>query len=164
MIQVAKYIGMIEASEQQLADAFLLVANRHERDPGVRDMCKQMCDWTRAHVERLKSLEARFGKQSSEEPERVRSALFHGERVGGMGLLRDLQDLALLGHQSHICWTSLSQAANSLHDKDLEAACDTALAEVERQLAWIDTQIKHTAPQALIVTPDSGARFDQDGG
>ncbi|HKQ07450.1 MAG TPA: molybdopterin oxidoreductase [Blastocatellia bacterium] len=163
-MQVAKYIGMTEASEQQLADAFLLVANRHERDPGVRDMCKQLCDWTRAHVERLKSLEARFGKQPSEGPERVRSALFHGVRVGGLGLLRDLQDLALLGHQSHICWTSLSQAANSLHDKDLVAACDTALAEVERQLAWIDSQIKHTAPQALIVTPDSGARFDQDGG
>lgn len=153
-MQVAKYIGIIEASEQQLGDAFLLVANRHEKDPGVRDMCKQMSNWSLSHIERLRGFKERFGKQPSDEPERVGSALFHGTRVGGMGLLRDLQDLMLLANQAHTFWTSLSQAAKSLHDKDLEAACTDSLEEVERQMAWLDTQIKHSAPQAIIVAPD----------
>ena len=85
---------------------------------------------------------------------RVRSALFHGVRIGGLGKLQDLQDLALLGNHVKLGWTSLLPAAGTLHDRDMELTCTQALAETNRQIAWLQTQIEQTATQALTVEAD----------
>jgi hypothetical protein len=94
---------------------------------------------------------------AADEPERIRSALFHGTRIGGLGLLRDLQDLSILAKQVDLCWISTQQAAKALHDQELDALCGQNKLETEKQLAWLETQIKQTAPQAITVEPDKGA-------
>ena len=149
-------LALVASSEEQLADSLLQVANKHDGNAEVRDMCKQLAEWSRAHVSGLTDFIKEFGTESVDEPQRVRSALFHGVRLGGFGLLRDLQDLAILAKQVEINWTSLLQAVEGMHRKDLAAVCTQSKLETERQLAWIETQIKHTAPQAINVSPDKG--------
>ena len=146
---VKSSIGFARAGERLLKEALLLVANRHERDSEVRDMCKQLAEDVAAHGSVLDSLSQRYGEQAEEEPERVRSALFHGTRIGGFGKLRDLQDLALLGQHVRLAWTSLVPAANSLHDREMELICSKALTDIEQQIKWLHTQIEQTARQAL---------------
>jgi L-ascorbate metabolism protein UlaG (beta-lactamase superfamily) len=149
---VPKFIGLLRQSERLLADAFLMVARRHALDPELREMCKQLAVWSSLHADGLEPLARRYGEQSDKEPARVRRALFRGSRAGGVGKLRDLHDLALLAGQSKLTWISLKQAAVSLRDRDMEMVCTKSLAETERQLAWLQTQIKNTAPQALTVS------------
>jgi hypothetical protein len=153
-MNLAKFLALVKTSEEQLADAFLLVANKHERNAEIRDMSKQLAEWSRNHVTGLSAAIARVGSESVDEPQRVRSALFHGVRVGGLGLLRDLQDLSLLAKQVEINWTSTHQAAKALHDHELETLAGASLAETAKQIAWLETQIKQTAPQAINVVPD----------
>ena len=153
-MQVAQYLGLLEASEQKLADSFLLVANRHDREPEIRDMCKQLANWSGAHLKALAPLFERYGKEPMEEPGRVHAALFHGTRNGGLGLLRDLQDLLLLATQVRWSWVAVSHADALLHDKELEGICSGCLSETERQLAWLQTHFELAAPQALAISPD----------
>jgi hypothetical protein len=148
---------LARAGERLLADALLLVANRHERDSEVRDMCKQLADDVGGHRLALDGLSQRYGEDSVEEPERVRSALFHGMRIGGMGKLRDLQDLALLGEHVKLAWASLVPAAGSLHDREMELTCTKALSDINRQIKWLQTQIEQTARQALTVEADTSS-------
>ncbi len=139
-----------------------MVAGRHALDPELREMCKQLAVWSSLHADGLEPLAQRYGEQSDKEPARVRRALFRGARAGGVGKLRDLYDLALLAGQSKLAWTSLRQAAGSLRDREMEMVCSKSLAETERQLAWLQTQIKNTAPQALTVSTKrelKGGRF-----
>ena len=150
-------IGLARAGERLLAEAFLLVANRHERDPEVRDMCKQLAEDVVGHRPVLDRLSQRYGEEAVEEPERVRSALFHGTRIGGFGKLRDLQDLALLGQHVKLVWTSLLPAAGSLHDREMEMNCTTALTDINRHIKWLQTQIEQTARQALTVEADTSS-------
>jgi hypothetical protein len=65
-------------------------------------------------------------------------------------LLRDLHDLFLLTTEARLGWTILHQAAQSLRDKELIAACVNLGGETEGQLAWLRTRIKQAAPQALL--------------
>src|SRR4051794_38367329 len=116
---VGRSIGLLRTGEQLLGDALLMVANRHAQEPELRDMCKQLAEDSERHRDILTTLAERYGEQRDEEPERVRSALFHGVRVGGFGKLQDLQDLALLGDQVRLGWTALLPAAGSLHDREM---------------------------------------------
>lgn len=159
-MQIPKYLGLVKSSEQQLSDSFLQIANRHEKNAEVRDMCKQFAQWSQDHIISVAPLIDRFGKQEDDEPERIRSALFHGARIGGLGALRDLQDLSLLARQAELNWTALEQAAKSIHDFDLETVCARCKTETERQLSWLTTEIKHSAPQALTVEPDKSATIE----
>lgn len=153
-MHLATVLGLVVRSEEQLADSLLQVANKHDGNAEVRDMCKQLAEWSRGHVSALAEFSVEFGTESVDEPQRVRSALFHGMRLGGFGLLRDLQDLGVLAKQVHLNWTSLLQAAEGMHRKDFAAVCTQSKLETERQLAWLETEIKHTAPQAINVAPE----------
>jgi hypothetical protein len=158
-MNLAKFLALVKTSEEQLADAFMLVANKHEGNAEVRDMSKQLAEWSRNHVAGLSAAIERFGSESVDEPQRVRSALFHGARIGGLGLLRDLQDLSLLAKQVEINWTSTHQAAKALHDQELEALSAASMTETGKQIAWLETQIKQTAPQAINVAPEKAAEI-----
>jgi hypothetical protein len=156
-MQLTKFVSLAKSSEEELADAFMLVANKHENNAEIRDMCKQLAQWSRSNIETLDLAARAVGNESVEEPQRVRSALFHGARVGGVGLLRDLQDLSLLGRQANIAWITLLQCAKELHDTELESICVHGKETGEKQLAWLETQIKTTAPQAIIVDADKAS-------
>ena len=150
-MHIAKYLGMVGNDEQELAEAFLMMSDRHYREADVGDMCKALAQWSRAHITALQPIIARYGEESVADPDRLRASLFHGARVGGLGLVRDLQDLSALANHLRLGWTALYQASKSLHDKELEATSEHCGHEVDRQIEWICTRLKHAAPQALVV-------------
>jgi hypothetical protein len=67
-----------------------------------------------------------------------------------------LQDVLLLAHQARSAWTALGQAAKALKDISLDEVATRCGGEVDREIDWICTHIKTTAPQALSVPVDPG--------
>ena len=149
------YVGQLQNAEQQLEAAFRSVAEKHERDPELRHTAIVLAGWSRRHVEVLEEFGREFGgKQTTPDPERLRGALFQGNRFGGLGLVRDLHDLAVLVSDVQLGWTVLRQGVAALHESAAEAACIEAYQETERQLGWVKTQLKNAAPQALTVVAE----------
>jgi hypothetical protein len=150
-MHVGNYLGLVQASEEQLANAFLAVTEQHQDEPDIGGICHLLASWSREHVEKLNPLLEKYNRQKSDEPERLHQALFEGTRTGSLALLRDLHDLWLLANEVHLCWTVLDQAAKGLRDAQLEQVCLASDKETQRQLAFLLTRIKQAAPQTLIV-------------
>lgn len=136
-----------------MADAFVLVGLRHATEPEMLNAARLNFNWCHGHLEALRGPAERHGAQRSREGERLRRALFHGRRVGGFGLLRDIHDLLTLATSVHACWMTLLQGAREERDRDLETVCHRCDAETVRQIAWLQTKLRLTAPQALTVPP-----------
>ncbi|HEX8344440.1 MAG TPA: hypothetical protein VF657_06800, partial [Actinoplanes sp.] len=81
----------------------------------------------------------------------LHSELFRGTRTGGIGLLRDLQDLYLMAAECEICWTVVGQAARGARDQELQQVVRDCEGETAIQLKWLRTRMKAAAPQALVV-------------
>lgn len=149
---VGWYVGQVQNAEEQLEQAFVLVAEKHQREPEILRTCKLLASWCRCRIELLEQLSHRFNSRDAvPDPEPPRAAWFHGKGFGGLGLLRDLHDLSVLVSDVQIGWIILRQAAAALHDQGTEAQCIDACQETARQLEWVTTQIKVAAPQALTV-------------
>ena len=150
-MHVGNYLGLVHVSEEQLANAFLTVAEHHQDEPDIGSICHLLASWSQEHLERLKPLIDKYNDQRSDEPERLHQVLFEGTRTGGLALLRDLHDLWLLANEVHLCWIVLDQAAKGLRDAQLEEICLACDKETQRQLAFLLTRIKQAAPQTLMV-------------
>ena len=150
-MHIGNYLGLLIASEEQLAAALLTVTERHSDEPDIGGICHLLASWSREHVNALQPLIPRYNEQKSDEPERLQHTLFEGTRNGSLALLRDLHDLWLLANEVHLCWTVLSQAALALRDSELKELCRHCDHETERQLAFLLTRIKQSAPQSLVV-------------
>lgn len=150
-MHVASYVGLVRESEDQLARALARVAEHHRNEPDVEGTCLLCAEWSRTKRTSVDGAAGRYGEQGDDEPAHLAHDLFRGPREGPLALLRDLQDLYLLANEVQICWTVLAQAASALRDEDLAAACATAKTATQRQLAWLTTRIKQSAPQALVV-------------
>lgn len=153
-MHVAKQIALLKKSERRLGQALMLIADRHHTNPEVRDVAKTLATWSFAHVERIERFEKKYGKRVALEPDWLRSALFHDPRFGGLGFLRDMEDVGILAQSVHFGWVGLFQAAESLRDAELEALCRTAGHETDRQISWIGAHVKTAASQALTVKAD----------
>jgi len=153
-MEIRSYMGLTSASEAILRDAYLQVSQRHESDADIRDGCRKMAAFAARRIESLHLVETQFGSTSAREPKLVRDALFRGMRVGGLGVVRDLHDLSILGNQVLLYWIELYQGVRALHESSAESICEQNIRGVERELSWLTTQIKQAAPQALTVSPD----------
>ena len=136
-MELSSYLSMAVSAETGLAEAFTQISNKHDRDPEVRDQCKLLASWSRAHVDEIQPFIAKYGEDKSrnQQVQQVRGALFHGTRVGGVGLLADLQDLSLLVNGVLSKWTCINEAAMSLQDKELEDMTERFCEETDRQLS-----------------------------
>jgi anaerobic selenocysteine-containing dehydrogenase len=143
-------LNIVLDAERALADAIDRVAERHAAEPDTKPILHTLSAWSRKHMCQLEPVRAKHPDPSRREPERIEAALFCGDRSGGFGLLRDLQDLWLLANEVHIGWQAVSQAAQALFDKELEALCLAAQADYHRQIAWLRTRINQAAPQGRI--------------
>jgi hypothetical protein len=149
--QVDDDLGLARAAARQPEKALREVGQRHEKEPDMRPILDRLADWSRANLEALQPLIARYSAHDRDEPRRLAGALFQGRRTGGLGLLRDLHDLWLLAHEAHITWEVLHQAAQALRDPEMVQVCAQATAQADRRIAWLRTRIDQAAPQALIV-------------
>ncbi|MGW7356272.1 hypothetical protein ACWGI0_06265 [Streptomyces sp. NPDC054802] len=151
-MHLATYIGLQHAASRTLADAFRQVADGHAAEPDVHSLCHTLAQMSDAHVDRLAPVAERYGEQREDEPEQLHADGLSRTRSGGVGLLRDLQDLYTLASFVDITWTVLGQAAQGTRDRELLTVVDTCKTDTQRQLKWLNTRIKQAAPQALIAS------------
>lgn len=153
MPHLTTYIGLADQSEKTLADSFRAIARGHARAADVFHTCHMLAQWCDEHREALAPIVERYGEAGVDEPERLHAAGLAETRAGEIGLLRDLQDLHVLASLVQTTWTVIAQGAQGLRDSELLEVASTANAQTSRQLSWLNTRMKTTAPQALIVAP-----------
>jgi hypothetical protein len=153
MPHLATYVASADHSEKTLADSLRAVADGHAREADVFHTCNLLAGWSDQHREALRPVVERYGEQKDEdEPERLCADALSSTRQGGIGLLRDLQDLHLLATLVQSTWIVVAQGAQGLRDPQLLEVATTST-ETSRQLTWLNTRMKQAAPQALIVDP-----------
>ncbi|MEU5784547.1 hypothetical protein [Micromonospora lupini] len=150
-MHLAHYLGLLHRAQVNLAEAFRQVGDAHAEEPDVHHLCHQQAKRCDAHAERLRPFADRYSEDAPAEPDRLHSQLFTGTRTGGIGLLRDLQDLYLMAAECDITWTVVGQAAYGVRDEDLLAVVRDCEGETAMQLTWLRTRMKAAAPQALVV-------------
>ncbi len=150
-MHLANYLGLIHRFELDLADAFRQVGEGHAQEADVYHICRMLAGQCEKHAERVKPFADRYGEQKPEEPDNLHAVLFSGTRSGGLGLLRDLQDLFIMASGCEISWTMIGQAAQGARDTELLAVVDACAPETSVQLKWVNTRMKQAAPQALLV-------------
>jgi hypothetical protein len=150
-MQLAHYLGLLHAAEDRLADAFREVGAGRSDEVDVFHMCRRLAEQCDTHAERLAPFAARYGEAADDEPDRLHSAIFQGPREGGLGLLRDLQDLYLMAAECDLAWAVVGQAAQGVRDTELLGVVEACAPETGMQLKWARSRIKEAAPQALVV-------------
>ena len=73
-MHVGTYLGLLRASEQELADAFTAVGERHPAEAEIRGMCLQLAASSRAHVEALGPMIDQYGVQTTDEAQQIAGA------------------------------------------------------------------------------------------
>jgi hypothetical protein len=150
-VKLPLYLGLLRRSEEVLAQSFGQVADGHADEPDVYHLCHTLAKQCAAHDQRLRPVIERYGEQGDDEPDRFHADALEETRSGGVGLLRDLQDLYLLASLVDITWTVVKQAGQGLRDEELLEIVASCEAETRVQLSWLTTRIKQAAPQALLV-------------
>jgi ferredoxin-nitrate reductase len=148
---VADYLGLLHGSEQAVAEALEKISEVHKAEPDIHSICKLLASYSREHVKDIKPIIDRYGKVTESEPDRLRKALFPQFRKGAIGLVRDLHDVYLLTHEAHMSQEILQQAAKALRDDELIELLMRLTQHNHRQRAWLNTRIKQSAPQSLVV-------------
>jgi hypothetical protein len=151
--QVARYLGATVGAQEQLRDALILVAERHERGAELAQGATTLALWSARDLRALGPIVARYGSISDEHPQQLRSAVLTGTRIGATGELDDVRDLAALVQFAQMTWTVLVQGARSLRDGALLEVATTGREHSRRQLAWLRTFLEHHAADALAVSP-----------
>jgi hypothetical protein len=154
-MKVGRYLALAERAERRLAEALMLLSDRHGEDAELSHLARVLAGWSSLHAEGLRPFRDRYGKMPDPDADRLRSALFHDPRAGGIGLARDLQDLWLLAQNSRMCWTALAQAGKAGKDLALRAFAERCAAETDRQLAWLRTHFAQVTAQALTVPQET---------
>jgi len=150
-MEVAHYLGLLERAQRNLAAAFREVAEGHSDEPDIHALGRRLADDCDAYADRLGPFVERYGAEAEDEPDRLHSEIFSGSRSGGLGLLRDLQDLYLMAAECDVAWTIIGQAAQGLRDRDLLEVVEDCEGQTATQLQWLRTRMKQAAPQALVV-------------
>lgn len=151
-MHLATYLGLLCRAEKDLANGFRQVAEGHSDEPDIYHLCKTLAIQCDEHSKRLGPFAERYGEEVPGEPDRLRTDFFgNGTREGGIGLLRDLQDLYMMAHECDVSWTMIGQAARGANDRELLGTVNTCEGETGRQIKWLDTRMKQAAPQALLV-------------
>lgn len=150
-MHIGSYLGLLKNGELQLAESLTQVATRHMNEAEMREQCKLFAGWSSTHIEALKPFIKKYGEEKTPAPEQLRGVLFSGARIGGLGKLRDLQDLLVLANAVRTNYTILIHGAEAAKDTDLKKTAETLGEETNRQIDWLCTQVKLAAPQALTV-------------
>lgn len=157
MPHIASYVKLLHIGEQTLADSFHTVGEGHAREADVFHTCNTLATMSEQHVAALAPIARRYAEQGTgdhvEEPARLHAEGVAQVREGQVGLLRDLQDVAMLTYFVQTSWTVLTQAAQGLRDRELLEVAASSSADTARQLAWLTTRMKAAAPQALLIAP-----------
>ena len=132
-MHVGTYLGLLQMTEQDLANAFSTIAQRHARQLDVEHPCELFAGWSRENVQALLPFTQHYGSSGGREAKRLYHDLFDHRDAGSLALLRDLHHLWLMVQDAHITWTVVLQTATALRNEELKALCTKAQECRERQ-------------------------------
>jgi hypothetical protein len=150
-MHLANYLQYLMKAESNLAEGFRKIGEAHAAESDVFHTADTLAQQCEAHVEQLRPFCEEYGKEATTEPDRLYHELFTEARSGGLGLLRDLQDLYVMASACDIAWTMVGQAAQGARDMELLEVVNLCEAQTAIQLKWLRTRMKQAAPQALLV-------------
>ena len=150
-MHLANYLQYLTKAEANLAAGFRKIGEAHAAEPDVFHTSRILANQCEAHVERLRPFCEEYGKEGTTEPDRLYHELFTDARSGGLGLLRDMQDLYLMASACDIAWTMVGQAAQGARDTELLEVVNACEGQTATQLKWLRTRMKQAASQALLV-------------
>jgi hypothetical protein len=148
---VSDYLGFLSDANEELVTACEYLSSQHGQNAEIREGAKVIGNFSRDVIERLQPFIVKYGDRTEKEPRKLRKTLFAKRRAGGFGLLRDLHALHVLAADAHVAAKVLKDAARELRDDELHALCLFAYGQNQRQQAWVDTMIKESAAQSLVV-------------
>ncbi|MBV8880100.1 MAG: molybdopterin-dependent oxidoreductase [Planctomycetaceae bacterium] len=148
---LAEYLGILAENEEQMAQSFVSLRSRHPADAEVAGTGRLLETWSREHLDLLRPFMKRYGSRAEGDAKKLRQVLLGSKKPGSLGLVRDLHDLWVLAHGSKIALIVLRQAGRALRDPAFESTLERLSIGNERQIGWILTKLKQTAPQALVV-------------
>ncbi|HEY9827567.1 MAG TPA: hypothetical protein V6D19_19185 [Stenomitos sp.] len=64
-MHLGNYLGLIHASEQQLAKAFEQIADHHGDEPDIYQTCMLLSSWSDAHVKALQPFVEHYTNSSN---------------------------------------------------------------------------------------------------
>jgi hypothetical protein len=150
-MHLANYLEYLRKAETNLAQGFRGIGEGHREEVDIFHTADTLAGQCEAHVGKLGPFCAKYGEERSTEPDRLYHELFGGTRSGGLGLLRDLQDLYLMASACDISWDMIGQAAQGARDEDLLGVVEACEGQTATQIKWLKTRMKQAAPQALLV-------------
>ncbi len=148
---VSDYLGYLVDANDEFAAACDYLSNQHGQNADIREGAKIIANFSREAIESLAPFVARYGRQAEKEPKALRQVLFPRPRSGGFGLLRDLHALHVLAADAQAATRIVNNAARELRDEELHALCLHLVEQGRRQQAWVDTMIKESAAQSVVV-------------
>lgn len=149
-MHIGAYIRLMHACEKDLVKAFYYVGETHKAEPDIYANCKMLAGWSEQLDKQLQPMTEKYREEDNPEEDRLLNAFFGLKRKGGFALLLDLQDLWLMANEANISAIILGQAAMGLRDEALTSLCEDIEQRSKRQIAWLLTRIKSSAPQTLI--------------
>ncbi len=150
-MHLENYLEHLRKAETNLAQGFRGVGKGHKEEVDIFHTADTLAGQCEAHAEKLAPFCEKYGKERATEPDRLYHELFTQTRSGGLGLLRDLQDLYLMANACDIAWTMVGQAAQGARDAELLGVVDPCEGQTATQIRWLRTRMKQAAPQALLV-------------
>jgi hypothetical protein len=150
-MHLGHYLRLLHTAQCNLAGGFRAVADGHADDADIFHLCHKLGRQCHDHAEQLAPHADRYADEAGDEPDALHSDIFGGPRSGGLGLLRDLQDLYVMAAEVDIVWTLVGQAAQGARDEELFAVVGACEGETAMQMKWLRTRLKQAAPQALVV-------------
>jgi len=169
-------LQFVVTMEHVLSVYSLLIAV-HNRDMEVRVGLKILTKLGETCVEKIAPFEAKYASYDKSEAvarrahivkthSAVVSALFPSDRLDGRvswpyALVRDCTSLYTLLSGAQIVLMGLAPTAAALMDAELASCVEELVHEVHRQASWVETRVKTSCPQVLIVPLQVTERKEQ---
>jgi len=130
MNKVDAALGELRRSEEELAGAFAKTAEQLPAEHEVFYACGRFAEQCHAHAAEFQ----RYDAEPSLAP-----------------LLESFRELYLQAQDVAFHWLVAGQLAQATRDEELIALVDELQQETQNQIAWLEAQVKQSAPQALVV-------------
>lgn len=130
------------------------IIGRHRAEHEVRHVSIDLLQFSRTNQERLAVVAAQreVDLNVAGEPSNGHGATHAGaadEPVTPLVLLENFRELFLRASGASLDWEMLAQLAQAAHDTELLELTSQCHAQNLRQIAWANTMLKTSSPQAL---------------
>jgi Lon protease-like protein len=141
-MKLGHLLAHLRQLEDGLVDSLCAAADRHSDDHDVFHQCRTFAARATTRAEKLDRIRDRYPGEAEW------ASAVSGESDD---LLENLRALHLRIREVAITWEMAAQAAKATRDQDLLVLSTASQTQVGMQAKWIETRIKTSAPQALVV-------------